>query len=391
MIDFAWMEVLSVFVASLLVVAWSHPIVRKVAVKRNIMDNPDARKLQKESVPVMGGVAVFFGLITGLCIEYAFINISGMLPIFIAMSLMLCVGVMDDVSGLSPWLRFLIEILVVVMLIFSTKISLNSLHGLWGVYDLPMWLSVPLTIVAIVGIINAINLIDGVDGLSSGFCMMTSVAFGIFFYKCGNISMLLFCAISLGSLMPFFFHNVFGNRSKMFIGDGGTLMMGVVMSTYVVTTIASRDVFLQSVSGSAGLVAFTMAVMAVPVFDTLRVMLMRILRGVSPFSPDKTHLHHLFIDLGFSHIGTTLSVLFLNFLVILSWWISYELGATVEVQFYVVVICGFTVTAAFYKFMRLQISSDTKVAQFMRRVGRTTHFESRKSWQALQRCMDLRK
>ena len=172
MIDFAWMEVLSVFVASLLVVAWSHPIVRKVAVKRNIMDNPDARKLQKESVPVMGGVAVFFGLITGLCVEYAFVNISGMLPIFIAMSLMLCVGIMDDVSGLSPWLRFLIEILVVVMLIFSTKISLNSLHGLWGVYDLPMWLSVPLTIVAVVGIINAINLIDGVDGLSSGFCMI---------------------------------------------------------------------------------------------------------------------------------------------------------------------------------------------------------------------------
>ena len=391
MMNFAFWGVLIAFVASLVVVIWSHPIVRKVAVRRNIMDNPDARKLQKEAVPVMGGVVVFFGLVTGLCVMSIYTNTTELLPIFIAMSLMLCVGVMDDISGLSPWLRFAIEIAVVVMLLFMTNISLNSLQGLWGVYDLPVWLSAPLTIFAVVGIINALNLIDGVDGLSSGFCMLASLAFGVLFYMSGSVVMLSLCAVTFASLLPFFCHNVFGKSSKMFIGDGGSLMMGVMMSAYVVAVISFRGERIAALPEGIGLVAFAMAVMAVPVFDTLRVMVMRILRGVSPFQPDKAHLHHLFIDLGFSHIGTTISVLLLNILVVVAWWISYKLGATINVQFYVVVSCAVFVTAVFYKFMRVQISHDTSIARFMRRLGTISHYEKRSSWLALQRIMDIRK
>ena len=238
MAGIAYVGILIAFLAALVVVIWSHPIVRKVAVKRNIVDNPDARKLQKEPVPVMGGVAVFFGLVTGLCVMSLFFDTASLLPVFVAMSLMLCVGVMDDVSGLSPWLRFVIEIAVVVVLIFTTDLSRNHLHTLWGFYNLPGWLSIPLTIVAVVGMINALNLIDGVDGLSSGFCVIASVAFGIFFYMIGNAVMLALCAVVVASLLPFFLHNVFGKSSKMFIGDGGSLMMGLVMSSYVVEAIA---------------------------------------------------------------------------------------------------------------------------------------------------------
>lgn len=391
MTNLAFWGVLIAFVASLVVVIWSHPVVRKVAVKRNIMDNPDARKLQKEAIPVMGGVAVFFGLVTGLCVMSLYLNTSELLPIFIAMSLMLCVGVMDDISGLSPWLRFAIEIAVVVMLLLMTDTSLNSLHGLWGIGNLPLWLSAPLTIFAVVGIINAINLIDGVDGLSSGFCILASLAFGVLFYMSGSMLMLSLCAVTVASLLPFFCHNVFGKSSKMFIGDGGSLMMGVMMSGYVVAVISFRGERIEALPEGIGLVAFSMAVMAVPVFDTLRVMVMRIMRGVSPFRPDKTHLHHLFIELGFSHIGTTISVLSLNVLVIVAWWIAYKLGATIDVQFYVVIACSVFVTALFYKFMRVQIARDTSIAQFMRRLGAVSHYEEHSSWLALQRIMDIRK
>lgn len=379
------------FLASLVVVIWSHPMVRKVAVKRNIVDNPGVRKLQKEPVPVMGGVAVFFGLVTGLCIMSLFMDTSSLLPVFVAMSMMLCVGVMDDVSGLSPWLRFVIEILVVVMLIFTTNTSLDHLHALWGCYNLPGWVSIPLTIFAVVGMINALNLIDGVDGLSSGFCMIASAAFGVIFYECGNIVMMTLCAVVVASLLPFFFHNVFGKSSKMFIGDGGSLMMGVVMSSYVVSVISFRGSATQSMPEGIGLVAFTMAVMSVPVFDTLRVMIMRIVRGVSPFHPDKTHLHHLFIDLGFSHIGSTLSVLALNLLVMAAWYITYKLGGSIDLQFYVVIGGSLLVTVVFYKFMRVQMAHDTSVARFMRRTGERTHCEERTSWLRLQRVMDIRK
>lgn len=383
--------VLTAFVVALLVTALLHPGVVRFALKRNIVDNPNVRKLQRDPVPVMGGVAVFFGLVSGLCVSGIFFNINELLPVIVAMSVMLCVGVMDDVSELSPWLRFAIEIAVVLMLIFTTDLSLNSLHGLWGFYDLPLWFSVLLTVFAVVGMINAINLIDGVDGLSSGFCMIASIAFGALFAMTNRPIMLLLAAITVGALMPFFFHNVFGKRSKMFIGDGGTLMMGVVMSTYVVSIIAVRGEALEAMPQGIGLVAFTMAIMAVPVFDTLRVMTMRILRGISPFHPDKTHLHHLFIDLGFSHIATTLSVLSLNLLVMLAWWIAYMADASVDIQFYVVISMSVLVTAIFYKVMRMQMACNGALARAVRKFACHTHYQERKSWQVLQRVIDKRK
>ncbi|MBR2026157.1 MAG: undecaprenyl/decaprenyl-phosphate alpha-N-acetylglucosaminyl 1-phosphate transferase [Alistipes sp.] len=378
------------FAVALAVTALTHPRVAKFAQKRNIVDNPNARKLQRNPVPVMGGVAVFFGLVSGLCVSGIFVNVNELLPVIVAMSVMLCVGVIDDVSELSPWLRFVIEIAVVLMLIFTTHISLDSLQGLWGFYDLPLWLSVPLTVFAVVGMINAINLIDGVDGLSSGFCMMASIAFGALFIMTGNYDMAVLAAITLGSLMPFFFHNVFGDKSKMFIGDGGSLMMGVAMSAYVVAVISVRGEAFDAMPDGMGLVAFTMAVMAVPVFDTLRVMTMRILRRTSPFRPDKTHLHHLFIDLGFSHIATTLSVLSLNLLVVLAWLIAYLAGASIDVQFYVVIVSSVVVTAIFYKVMRMQMACNGILARAMRKMAARSHYQERTSWKRLQQIMDKR-
>ena len=382
--------ILIAFAVALAVTALMHPRVAKFAQKRNIVDNPNARKLQRNPVPVMGGVAVFFGLVSGLCVSGIFVNVNELLPVIVAMSVMLCVGVIDDVSELSPWLRFVIEIAVVLMLIFTTHISLDSLQGLWGFYDLPLWLSAPLTVFAVVGMINAINLIDGVDGLSSGFCMMASIAFGALFIMTGNYDMAVLAAITMGSLMPFFFHNVFGDRSKMFIGDGGSLMMGVAMSAYVVAVISVRDEAFDAMPDGMGLVAFTMAVMAVPVFDTLRVMTMRILRRTSPFRPDKTHLHHLFIDLGFSHIATTLSVLSLNLLVVLAWLIAYLAGASIDVQFYVVIVSSVVVTAIFYKVMRMQMACNGILARAMRKMAARSHYQERTSWKRLQRIMDKR-
>lgn len=381
---------LSAFVTALLVVVFVHPRVVAFAKKRNIVDNPDARKLQRNPVPVMGGVAVFFGLIAGLCVASIFLEIIELLPIFVAISVMLSVGVADDVSELSPRLRFVIEIATALMLMFWTGMSLNDLQGLWGYGAIPLWLSLPLTVVAVVGIINAINLVDGVDGLSSGYCILGSVAFGLLFLKAGYYLPLLLCCLSVGALLPFFFHNVFGSKTKMFIGDGGSLMMGVIMSTYVVVTISTNGPCEVFVDGGVGLVPFTLAVMSVPVFDTVRVMTMRILRGQSPFRPDKTHLHHLFIELGFSHVGTTVSVLLLNVSVAIAWFVTYKLGASIEMQFYVVIVVGLALTAGFYKMMRLAIVNNWAIYRLLQRVGEKTHVENNRGWLALQKIVDLK-
>ena len=376
--------------AALVVVILVHPKVIAFAKKHNIVDNPDARKLQRVPVPVMGGVAVYFGLAIGLCVAGLFMNIISMLPMFLAISIMLGVGVADDVSGLSPKLRFLIEIAITLLLMFWTKVALNDFQGLWGITAVPLWASIPLTVVAVVGIINAINLVDGVDGLSSGYCVMASTAFAVLFYHSGDYLMILLCLLSIGAMLPFFFHNVFGKKSKMFIGDGGSLMMGVVMSTFVAVAITSGGSCEKLVAEGVGIVPFTLAVMCVPVFDTVRVMTMRILRRTSPFKPDKTHLHHLFIELGYSHLGTTLSELLLNIVVIMAWFVAYKLGASVDVQFYVVVITGLLLTAGLYKFLRIQMVKNTALYKIIQKIARKSHFENNKSWESLQKVVDYK-
>ena len=176
------------FFLSLLVVSWIHPRLVKIALLKNIVDNPDARKLQRTPVPVLGGVAVFFGIVIGIGSVESAVNSSGLLIVIMAMMAMLYTGTMDDILNLSPSLRFLIEIVVVLLLVFVGGYCINDFRGLWGIGPISSWYAVPLTVFATVGIINAINLIDGVNGLSSGFCILACMMFGTLFYLSGDPS-----------------------------------------------------------------------------------------------------------------------------------------------------------------------------------------------------------
>ena len=268
---------------------------------------------------MLGGIAVFFGSVIGLGIAGIGCDCSELFIVVVAMMIMLYTGTLDDILDLSPGLRFLVEIGTVLLLIFVGDYSLNDFHGLWGINQIPRWAAIPLTVFAVVGIINAINLIDGVDGLSSGYCILTNLLFGVMFWYVGDRVMAMLAVVAAGSLIPFFFHNVFGKSSKMFIGDGGTLVMGIVISVFVMRILEHGSLSKVYDAANIGLVPFTLAVLSVPVFDTLRVMTTRILKRKSPFHPDKTHLHHMFIRLGCSHAATTLAIVTLNFFVVLCW------------------------------------------------------------------------
>lgn len=368
---------------------WVHPKVLKIAIMKNLVDNPDARKLQRNPVPVMGGIAVFFGIIIGLCCSQTMFNRSDVFLLISAMLIMLYVGTIDDILNLSPYTRFFIEILIVLWLMYVNEASINSLWGLWGVDALlPSWLAWPLTVFAAVGIINAINLIDGVNGLSSGFCFMASVLFAIVFYKTDNITMTILAVSAAGAIVPFFLHNVFGDTTKMFIGDGGTLVIGTMMSIFVIEILHTGSSCSSLASNGVGLVPMTLSILAIPVFDTLRVMSMRILRGVSPFHPDRTHLHHIFLELGFSHVGATVSILLLNTLVIASWYLSYKLGASVDVQLYIVLALSIAVTFVLYKFASTQIRRNGKGLKMLKRIGKKMNFEKKGFWLVVQSWVD---
>lgn len=380
-------SILIAFISAMVAVIWIHPRLVKIAHLKNIVDNPNARKLQQTPVPVLGGVAVFFGIVLGIALASTYVSCTSLMTIVAAMMIMLYTGTMDDLLDLSTLLRFAVEIGVVLLLIYANDIAINDFNGLWGVGIIPDTLAIPLTIFASVGIINAINMIDGVNGLSSGYCIMASIAFGSLFYASDNVSMLILAAVSVGSLIPFLFHNVFGKTSKMFIGDGGTLVMGVVMSTFVINILTNDSSVASTVDSNFGLVPFTLAVMAIPVFDTLRVMLTRIVRKTSPFHPDKTHLHHLFIDLGFSHAGTTVTIITLNILVIIAQWLAWRMGCSIDVQLYIVIGLGVAITLGFYLCMT-NISNNNILKRGIKVIGRATHFERKGAFLILQKIAD---
>ena len=378
----------ALFLIACIATQWIFPNVLNVAFTKNIVDNPDARKLQRRPVPVLGGACVYFGTVMALCIANLFFDCSDLFPIMCAMTIMLCVGIVDDIIDLSPSLRFFIEILVVGVALCPNDYMIDSLHGLWGINEISVYLAVPLAIVAGVGIINAINLVDGVDGLSTGYCMMASTLFGIMAALVKDWPMLIMAVIAVGALIPFFLHNVFGKYTKMFIGDGGTLFMGVLISVFVMNMLNSEPLYVEYVARGMGLIPFTVAVLAVPVFDTLRVMSMRMLRGNSPFKPDKTHLHHIFIEMGFSHVGTTVSILSLNTLVVGLWFLTYQLGGSIDLQLYVVLAASLAITFGFYKLMRVQIAKNGALYRTMARIGKWTHFERKGVFLFLQKVVD---
>ena len=155
------------------------------------------------------------------------------------MSAMLYAGAIDDILGLTPTARFVIEILVIAGVVLASGVCMDSLHGLWGVSDFSWWIAPPLTVFAGVGVVNSINMVDGVNGLSSGLCVQCCLLFGAVFMAVGDYANSLLAFSMAASLLPFFVHNVFGNTSRMFIGDAGTMVMGMLMTWFVISAMNS--------------------------------------------------------------------------------------------------------------------------------------------------------
>lgn len=380
--------ILSCFALALLVTWAVFPSMFRFAMRHEIVDYPAKRKLQRQPIPAFGGVTVAVGMVVPwvVCTFLLSWHVSPWLFVFIPV--MLLFGVVDDMRDLSARVRMCLELLIVGLYIGLSHMMIGGFHGLWGINALPLYISIPLSVIAGVGIINSINMIDGVDGYSSGFCIVACALFAALFAHVGEYTLCCFMAICIGALIPFRCHNVFGFRTKMYIGDGGTLMLGAVMSAMVFCVLQDGSPVDALQAQGFSSVAFCLAVLCIPVFDTLRVMCSRIRRGVSPFSPDKTHLHHLFLELGFSHIGTATVLILTNLLIVFCWWLGYLLGASLEVQLYIVVAAGILTTFVFYAVGRNSIRSRNAFYRLLARLGAKTHIENGRFWAFMQRLAD---
>lgn len=324
------------------------------AKRHHIVDNPNARKLQKEPVPVFGGIVMLLGLLAALRYTHFVVGDYVYSYITVMMITLWAVGVADDIKGLSPSLRFIVELGLIWLMVWYPNsetygVMINSFLGLWGIGHLSPEAAIPLTLIAGVGIINSINLIDGVDGYSSGFGIVTCAILSYLFYQMGDMRLVTFCAVVSASLIPFWCHNVFGHKTKMFLGDGGSLVLGMALAYAAFHLLGeSEHTIALAEEDHVGFVALALAVLCVPVFDTLRVMTARLLHNQSPFHPDKTHYHHLLLRYRFSHLATSSTLIAINTLVICAWWLSWKAGASINTQFYIVAGLGLAFSASYY-------------------------------------------
>lgn len=382
-------------ISSLVSVRWVYYKVLRIAREKNIVDNPDARKLQKTPVPILGGLAVFFGMVVGVFVGVTTQSVlyesqSGIIMVPIcAMILMMFIGFVDDTVGLSPIIRLIIEVITMLGMIYGAGACINTFHGLWGIESFSWRIGVPLTVFIGVGIINSINMVDGVNGLSSGLCMVYSLLFGVVFLRSHDRSNAILAFSMAFALIPFFLHNVFGKRSRMFIGDAGTMIMGVLITWFTICMLHSKyGIGYYASTVKVNLIALALAIMSVPVADTLRVMAQRIINGRSPFSPDRTHLHHAFIKAGISHFVTTLCEITINLTVVAVWGFSVLLNADIELQLYLVIIVGIALTWGTYLFLEYNISHHSKMMHKLAHASAMTHFEQKTWWKKLQQWLD---
>ena len=286
------------------------PRILVISLRKRLFDQPDSRKVHHRPISRLGGVTFFPVILIVMCTIgllqfYEMENItssviSESLCLVAGLMLLYMIGVCDDLIGVRYRRKFEVQILAAAFLPFA-GLSIQNLGGLFGWYEISPLVGVPLTMLLTVFLINAINLIDGIDGLASGLCMVAITLFGMSFAWHGSWMYALLSFSSVGVLIPFFFYNVFGNANrghKIFMGDTGSLTLGFILSVMVVKYVSVMVQESSRLDGAPVVMAFS--VLLVPSLDVCRVVLNRFRRRVHPFKPDKSHIHHKFLNMGFT-------------------------------------------------------------------------------------------
>ena len=284
--------------------------------KKNIMDKPGGRKIHAGDTPSMGGIAIFAGVLIAVAIWMPFPYVQQFKFFFGAMGIMFLVGLRDDLVPVRPLVKLSAQLLAAVMIIFLLDIRLSELYGLFTIDNIPYFASVVLTLFTFIVVTNSYNLIDGLDGLASSIGIIAFFFFGIYFFLVGIVQYSIICFSFIGALIAFLNFN--WQPSRIFMGDTGALLIGMVLAVITIKFIDynhhlpdGNDFKLQASVGVG------ISVIIIPLFDTLRVFVSRAWRKKSPFSPDKTHIHHMLMRLGFSHGATTLIIVFVNIVIII--------------------------------------------------------------------------
>lgn len=287
------------------------PLLIKLFSRKSIVDRKNRRKIHLREVPTMGGTGFFLAFILTILLLGTFEQLAPHRVELLTMSVMFVVGLRDDLIELKPISKLIAQLVPALLLIYLTSLVFTSLNGFLGIYTIPYWAGLSLSLITIVGLTNSFNLIDGLDGLAGSLALLASVVFGIWFYVQG-IEYYSFIAFAFaGSLAGFIYYN--WQPAKIFMGDTGALVIGFLLSILAIKFIdinarLSEGTQFKFNSG----IAFAISVLIIPVFDTIRIIAVRLLSGKPLFSADNNHTHHLLLRLGLSHSRSTLLLLAIN-------------------------------------------------------------------------------
>jgi UDP-GlcNAc:undecaprenyl-phosphate GlcNAc-1-phosphate transferase len=319
------LDIIFSLITTFLITYVAIPKVIFFAEKLRLLDEAGIRASHKGSVPIFGGIAIFTGIIFSLLFWADIENIQYLL---VSILIVFFVGVIDDLLVLSPFKKIVGQVIAISIIIFFGDLQIDNMHGVLGVYDLPIWIGTLFTIFVVIVITNAYNLIDGVDGLAGGIGVISSFSFGVIALLMGQSDMAIVAFTLMGALLAFLKYNLY--PAKIFMGDTGSLVVGLILSILAINIIRY------------GLVAETIklpnkgpllaiAILAIPLFDSLKVFVVRVFKRKHPLSPGREHIHHTLLDLGFGHKKTSFILYFSAISIIVSSYFLLDVNVNIGI------------------------------------------------------------
>ncbi len=297
--------IIASFVTAFTLTYFTIPSIINIAKEKHLFDEPDERSSHTEKTPSLGGIAIFAGAIFSIVLWTPFKEFGNLQYILCSFIIIFLIGAKDDISPISPSKKIIGQILAASILVFKSDIELTGLYGFMGIeQELGRVTYIILSLFTILVIINAFNLIDGINGLAGSVGALIAGVLGSWFYMVGHIELAVVAFTTTGAVLAFLRYNF--TPARIFMGDTGSLLIGIVSSILIIRFI-DADYHLpdEHPFKFSAAPAVAVGIMILPLFDTMRVFVTRLIRGGSPFKPDRRHIHHLLIDFGLTHMQAT--------------------------------------------------------------------------------------
>ncbi|MBL7831802.1 MAG: undecaprenyl/decaprenyl-phosphate alpha-N-acetylglucosaminyl 1-phosphate transferase [Saprospiraceae bacterium] len=349
-------DVILSFITAFTLTYFAIPSIINVAKVKNLCDEPGERTSHSRSIPTLGGVAIFAGVLFSIIFWTPFSDFGELQYILCSFVIIFLIGVKDDIISLSPTKKFLGQLFASLLLVLKSKITIPSLFGIFGFYDLPFWVTIIFSVFVIMVIINAFNLIDGINGLSGSIGLVISLTLGSWFLLIDKIELSILAFSLAGSLIAFLKYNF--TPSRIFMGDTGSMLIGLITSTLVIEFIEYHHEFPNGPFSFQAAPAVAFGMLILPLFDTLRVFVIRVLKGKSPFQPDRNHIHHMLIDIGLTHMQATGILILVNIIFIVIVATLQDLG-NISVIAITISLAWILTTYLFFVYNK-KIKSDVK-------------------------------